>query len=320
MLSPNTGNYLYGKGRLYFEDADSSGLLDLGNIPKFTLQPEVTTEDHYSSRSGTKLKDMSVVTESKVTGEFDIEEYSAENLNLAFLGNGVDSSSQSASFVSGASKTVVLDRFIDLGKMSLSTVKLTHGTVTSGPFAIGDAITGGTSSATGVVGWVDTGFIELYHVHGTFTDTETITSSGKSATLTDATVQEDIIVTDAASNPTTRYVLGEDYSLDVDGGLLRALTDGDITTTCYVSYDYAALTLQSVNALANTSISGKFVFIGDPDTGPRVKVEIWSGKVTVGGAAGFISDSITPIPMRIEVLADTANHPTCPFFKPTIIS
>ncbi len=313
-LAHNPDNYLYGKGRLYFKKENSGGYLDLGNIPEFTITPEVTSAEHYSSRSGTKKKDLSVVQESKMSSEFKMEEYSSENLNIAFLGGDILESSQAVGNISGTAVTVQKDLFVDLDKMNLSSVKLTHGIVTAGPFAKGDTITGATSHATGTVGWVGSGFIELYNVSGTFA-VETVSSGGKSAAVSSAEVMEDIIVVDNASSPTKRYTAGTDYDVDINAGLLRASSDGTITTTAYIFCDYALIEKETIKALTNTSCSGQLLFIGDPDTGPKWRIDIWTAELTVSSAVGFISDDITPISMKMDILADETNHPSEPFFR-----
>jgi len=314
MLSYNAENYLYGKGRLYFKPVNETGYLDLGNVPKLEIKPTVTKKEHYSSRDGAKLLDLNPVDTVKMSADFDLEEYSSENLNLAFLGDGVDESSQSASMVSGAAITIVADRFVDLGKVNISSVKLTHGAITGGTFAVGNTVVGADSAAEGKIGWFDTGFVELYNVTGTFESSEVIACAGVSATTTAAEVQEDIIVTDAAS-PTARYVAGEDYNVDVEGGLLRALSTGDIETTAYVSYDYALTAIQTVAALANTECQGELKFIGTPDTGPKFQVTAWKVNLTISGSVGLISDDITAIGMTADILDDSTNHASCPFLQ-----
>ena len=59
---------------------------DLGNVPEFEFTPEVERLDHFSSRTGIKTKDRSVVIESSGTLRIVMEELTAENLALAVLG------------------------------------------------------------------------------------------------------------------------------------------------------------------------------------------------------------------------------------------
>lgn len=316
-LAHDTGNYLYGKGRLYFKADGGSSFIDLGNVPKLEITPEITKVDHFSSRSGTKLKDLSVVTEVKMTCNFDLEEYSADNINIAFLGDGITDSTQAATSASGAAVTVAQDAYLDLGKMNISSVKIAHGTVTGGDFAVGDIVTLG--AANGTVQWVGSGFVEVNDVTGTFASTGSLVSGGKSAAVSSAVIQEDIIVTDHATVPTVRYVAGTDYDVDVQAGLFRSLDAGSISTTAYVSYDAALVTKEKVQALTETEIKGALLFIGDPDTGPKWRIDMWTVNLSITSAVGFISDDVTPISMTADILADTTNHSDSPYFDATRI-
>ncbi|MFA5322005.1 MAG: hypothetical protein WC373_04970 [Smithella sp.] len=311
-LAHDTGNYLYGKGRLYFKADGGSSYIDLGNAPKLEITPEISKVDHFSSRSGTKLKDLSTVTEVKMTCNFDLDEYNADNINIAFLGDGITDSTQAAASVSGAAVTVAADAYLDLASMNISSVKISHGTVTGGAFAVGDVVILG--AASGTVQWVGEGFVEVNDVTGTFASTGSLVSGGKSAAVSSAVVQEDIIVTDHATVPTVRYEQGTDYDVDVQAGLFRALSDGDISTTAYVSYDIALVTKEKVQALTETEIAGALLFIGDPDTGPKWRIDMWTVKLSITSAVGFISDDVTPISMTADVLADESGHADSPYF------
>ena len=63
--------------------------------------------------------------------------------------------------------------------------KLSHGTVTSGPFQVGETVTGGTSSATGVVTQeVTDDYLMVKTVSGTFQNGEVLTGDTSGATAT----------------------------------------------------------------------------------------------------------------------------------------
>ena len=89
-LAPNTDNLFIGKGALYFDRFDTNGNktgeLDLGNATAYGIQLAQTMKDHITSRHNIKKVDLSVAVEEKWTGKFNLEEYSVENLNLAFRG------------------------------------------------------------------------------------------------------------------------------------------------------------------------------------------------------------------------------------------
>lgn len=96
--SPSVDNYSLGKGIVYFdrtdEDGNATGELDLGNAPTFSILPTVETIAHFESRSGIKEKDLEVETTAGFTGKIILDEYSAENLLLAFRGDEVEYDSQ----------------------------------------------------------------------------------------------------------------------------------------------------------------------------------------------------------------------------------
>lgn len=68
-------------------------------------------------------------------------------------------------------------------------IRVTHGSVTSGPFVAGETVTGGTSNATGVVRDVEDNYLILADTLGTFQAAETLTGGTSSATATSDLVE-----------------------------------------------------------------------------------------------------------------------------------
>lgn len=90
--SPNILNYYVGKGTVSFKKTGDMSFRDLGNVPEFEFTPEVEKLEHFSSRSGVKSKDRTIVIEKKGTIKLTMEEWTAANLALALLGTvGADS-------------------------------------------------------------------------------------------------------------------------------------------------------------------------------------------------------------------------------------
>lgn len=92
--SPNIANYTIAQGIISFlagaaAPTISSVYRDLGNCPKATLKGNVTTKDHFSSRTGVRTKDVSRVTEKSATIDLELEEFTAENLKLAMAGGAI---------------------------------------------------------------------------------------------------------------------------------------------------------------------------------------------------------------------------------------
>lgn len=86
-------NYVVGRGRLYFNlfkkgsNTPVSGELYFGNTPELTLTADTETLDHYSSESGLRNLDASVLLEYTQGGNFTTDEINADNLALFFLGD-----------------------------------------------------------------------------------------------------------------------------------------------------------------------------------------------------------------------------------------
>ena len=86
-VSPSTDNYYVGKGKISFKAVDEMTFRDLGNVSSLETAPNLTTLEHFSSREGVKKKDKEVVTEKKMTVTMVMDEWTAENLAMALLGD-----------------------------------------------------------------------------------------------------------------------------------------------------------------------------------------------------------------------------------------
>lgn len=85
--SPSTLNYFIGKGTITFAGRN------LGNCPEVELTPEIEKLDHFSSMSGVRSKDRSIVLEKRMTLRIVVEEITAENLALLLLGTAASDGS-----------------------------------------------------------------------------------------------------------------------------------------------------------------------------------------------------------------------------------
>ena len=82
-MSHDTEQYTLGRGVLYVAEWTVAGpgdYEDVGNCPRFVVNYNKETLDHYSSRSGTRKKDRSITLEEGYAIEFDLDEISRENL------------------------------------------------------------------------------------------------------------------------------------------------------------------------------------------------------------------------------------------------
>src|SRR5436305_14786148 len=86
-VSPSTDNYYVGKGKLSFKPTGATTFRDLGNVTELETTPNLTTLEHFSSREGVKKKDKEVVTDKKLTVRLVMDEWTADNLAMALLGD-----------------------------------------------------------------------------------------------------------------------------------------------------------------------------------------------------------------------------------------
>lgn len=84
--SPSTSLYQLGRGIVsigsWVETTPPVAYTDVGNSPRFECEVSEEKLDHYSSRSGTRLKDKSVIIETGYTLNFDLDEISINNLRM----------------------------------------------------------------------------------------------------------------------------------------------------------------------------------------------------------------------------------------------
>lgn len=83
-------NYYIGKGVVSFAKFSSGETpgtdRDLGNVPEFEMTPNLETLDHFSSRTGVKTKDRSIVLSKSLAVRLVMEEWTVDNVALVMLG------------------------------------------------------------------------------------------------------------------------------------------------------------------------------------------------------------------------------------------
>jgi hypothetical protein len=122
-MTASVDNYFIGKGIVSFTPNGGSKR-DLGNAPTLELTPNIEKLDHFSSRSGVRVKDRSIVLEKSMTVRLVLEEWTQENLLLALLGD-VDSGGDIDIFATNAiDGTLELVGTNEIGKQFTLTCKV----------------------------------------------------------------------------------------------------------------------------------------------------------------------------------------------------
>jgi hypothetical protein len=85
-VTSNTDLLQVGKGIAVFKKSGESTFRDLGNCPEIEITPSADNLDHFSARTGTKLKDKTIVVSSSAELRIVMEEMAAFNLSLLLTG------------------------------------------------------------------------------------------------------------------------------------------------------------------------------------------------------------------------------------------
>lgn len=86
LFAPNIDNYYVGKGVVMFKPDGDTHYHFVGNVTEFEFSPTLEVLDHFSSQSGVRVKDKTVVLEKGGTVRMVMEELTARNLALFLLG------------------------------------------------------------------------------------------------------------------------------------------------------------------------------------------------------------------------------------------
>lgn len=320
-LATNVENIRFnGTGRAYAGAVAGSSFDDLGELEGFNFSTEISSDQMNSTRNASRATILEVENERGSNLSFGLREMSENNLKMALLGSAINTDNQSASHVYqdevGAEADVALadDLFVDLGHLNVFTTKLT-GAIT-GTLAVGDTVTGGTSAATGKIAYVDTNYVELVNVSGTFQAGEQVyeTEDTNHIVPTGIETLEDVVVTNAAA--ATRHVQGTDYDLDPDYGYIRKLSDGSIADTDVISYDYEAVTRKYIHGMSASSVEKKVIFVSDKDDrGTRQRWTFHKVKIALNGEMPLIGDGASILQVTGTVLKDTTQPSGQEYYK-----
>lgn len=320
-LASNANNIRYnGTGRSYAGAVGGASFDDLGELENFAFSLTQSTEKMKSTRNASRATILEVINEAEAQLTFGLREMTNENLKMALMGAAINTANQAAGTVDadeiGASADVALvsDLFVDLGHLNVFSTKLTG--VITGTIAVGDTITGVTSSAHGDIAYKSATTVELINVVGTFQAGETVQlSSGNNIVPSSIEILEDVIITNAAG--TVRRVQGTDYTLDPDYGYIRKLSSpGAIIDTDLISYDYEAVNTKYIHGMSAGSVQKKLIFVSDKDdVGIRTRWTFHKCNILMNGDFPLIGDGAAILSVTASVLKDATQASGQEFYK-----
>ncbi len=326
--SPNTDNYVLGKGSLFFNplvNGAYTGEMALGNAPALTFSLAIEKLDHFSSQAGLRAKDKTVITQVTPTLSFTLDEINPDNLNLLLMGSKTESTQTAGQKVEQVltASTPVEGIYYSTDRRNIGIWKMIYSSPSGAGFSAGETITGSTSSDTAVIRRVVAGSNLLYVT--TFGGStpyfqvgETITGGTSATTATIATApyfdDADAVVTDAAG--TTFYDVGDDFIINSPAGLIGIAEGSDITAAnCEYTIAYPSVTYTTVTGLANTSLEGMVRFVSDNPEGNQMELRCWKVSLQPDGDTAFIGDDWATLGFTGEILKDQTSHPTAPYMQ-----
>lgn len=85
-LSPNVNNIQVGKGIVSFKRDGDTTYRDLGNVTSIVVTPSADTLEHFTSRAGTKQRDLLITLLQKADVKLTMEEMTANNIAMMVYG------------------------------------------------------------------------------------------------------------------------------------------------------------------------------------------------------------------------------------------
>jgi hypothetical protein len=85
--------YYLGQGKVYISERDPDlgtpvgGFRFLGNVPMLKISTSTQKVSHFESYTGQQLEDLSIETKKSASFMLTLEDFSKENLGIAFFGN-----------------------------------------------------------------------------------------------------------------------------------------------------------------------------------------------------------------------------------------
>ena len=331
MAIPSTENYVLGRGMLYWDPWDSTNLRytgerALGNAPEVSINMNASFLDHYSSMSGFKSKDKTVINEVAPTITFALDELVSDNWQLLVFGT---KSSVTQAALDGTETTAITyptkGYYYDLEWRSIQTKVITHATPSSGgPFVAGETITGGSSSKTAVILEVRSSTSLIIKSDGGLTTGEVLTggTSSTKATMTLVPVATSGIVTVyETATPTNIKTVGTDYTIDAASGRIYFPTTSTITNdlSLTVAYGCATTTYSKITGLTSVGQEGKIRYVSDNPEGGQWEMLIWKVRTKPNGDTALIGDDWARLSFQGDILRDATYHASSPYLDMIVV-
>ncbi|MDG4595480.1 MAG: hypothetical protein P9F75_07270 [Candidatus Contendobacter sp.] len=298
MTASSVKQRLFPGGKVFFDAFDANNALTgeryLGLTPGFTVTIASETIQSYSSESGLKeLDDETLITITR-TGKITCRQISIENLGL-FLGAAASTVAQASGAVTGEHKSVLLDRYYQLGASTNNPSGVRE--VTS-PTVVGKTASNWAATTAYAVGDRVKKVSTPTHIHvctvaGTSAGSEPTWPTTIDATVTDGTVtwRTETLIT---------LVADTDYTVDLDLGRVYVLPAARLSAyggQWTFGYTKSAVSREVIETGGVASSSGALRFVASPAKGtPR---DLYAPNVTLAPSGDWILKADDPAHVEI---------------------
>lgn len=89
-----TGEFSFSEGATSAANAQVRGWLDFGNMQSFSVEPDITKEEHVGSYRGVRRTDKTVVTKQQIKYKLKLDEFNLKNVERMFGGSSTTGHTQ----------------------------------------------------------------------------------------------------------------------------------------------------------------------------------------------------------------------------------
>jgi hypothetical protein len=133
-LSPISGDYVVGKGRLYLKVSGATQYMEIGDVDAMSMSQDNQRLERFTNQYGARTKTDSRITQQNANLGFTMVQSTARNLALAMMSDK-NTLTQAAGTTQLATLTSVqVGDVIDTGKLSVSVATFTDGATSPLPY------------------------------------------------------------------------------------------------------------------------------------------------------------------------------------------
>jgi len=136
-VSPITGDYFGGKGRLYFSLTGSTRVEEIGDIDDFTISLENERLERFSNQYGTRTKTDTRLLQQNATISFTAVQNTARNMAIMF---GAEKTFKTQAVATGTfvHNNVKAGDIVDLGALDVTLISILGDATITGAYATGN--------------------------------------------------------------------------------------------------------------------------------------------------------------------------------------